>query len=52
MATPSFRRLRDRLTGLPEHADVLGHRLDHQVLGLLTRGPGSDDPGRSGEYAE
>ena len=27
-----------------EHCDVLSHRFEHQVLGLLTRGSGRDDP--------
>jgi hypothetical protein len=35
-----------RLTGLPEQCDVLGHRLDHQLLGLAVRGSGSDDSGQ------
>lgn len=38
--------LRHRLTGLPEQCDVLGHRLDHQLLSLAVRGSGGDNPGQ------
>jgi hypothetical protein len=31
---------------------VLGHRLYHQLLCLLTGGAGADDPGQVGTYAE
>src|ERR1022692_118865 len=44
----SFRRLGNRLAGLPKHGDVLGHRLYHQLLSLLTGGAGGDDPGQVG----